>query len=199
MTALCLTARIKGDEVARRVCRPRLRNLFGVLAKPVRVAQHGDPSTRIPPFIERLWMPAYAVCLHTVARRKQKSIWTSVDGWTGQFSLLERVEELALHELEEESFSPNLNEPQAVELARKGLLLFILHQRGQINKPLIEGVEDVRLYYLPVWVYYYRRYGAYLDLKVIDGYTGKSAGAKMRVAVINALVAARKSVRDASV
>jgi hypothetical protein len=58
-------------------------------------------------------------------------------------------------------------------------------------------VEEIRLYYLPVWVLYYRRQGTFLDIKVLDGHTGKPGGAKTRVAVLNALVAAKKSRQSA--
>lgn len=193
MRPLCLPGRIEGEQAARHFSRPRPRNLFGLLAPPVRVARGKDPGTRIPPFVERLWMPAYAIRLHTVSRKDEKSIWTSVDGWSGQFAILECADELSHRELEEECLPPKLDEAQAVEAARKGLLRYILAQRGQMNKPLIDAVEEVRLYHFPVWVYYFRRYGKSIDIKVLDGHTGKSAGAKMRVAVINALVAAKKN------
>lgn len=188
---LCLPARINGEEAARRFTRPRLANLYGLTVRPVRVASAGDASTRVPPFIERLWMPAYAVRLHTSTRGKPGGVWAAVDAWSGQFSLLEREGEIAPREPEEERFPPRLDEREAETLARAGLLQYILRRRGQ-SKPVIEGVEKVELYYYPLWVLYYRRRRKFLDIKVLDGYTGDTTGAKMRAAIIDALVAARQ-------
>lgn len=189
---LCLPPRITGQEAARHFARPRLKNLYGLLSRPVRIAQTGAPDTRVLPFVERFWMPAYAICLHAVSPQKEHTIWTSVDGCSGHFSLFERIEQLDTRDLQEAAFPPTLEEERAVELARKGLLQFILRQRGQFNKPVIDRVEEIRLYHFPVWTCYYRRWKR-LDIKVLDAYTGKSAGARTRVAVLNALVAARKA------
>jgi len=192
VTSLCLPARIDGDWAARHFSRPRFVNLFGLLARPVRVATAGAPAARIPPFVERLWMPAYAVCLHAVSNQGDRCVWTSVEGVCGEFSLFDGSEELAFRELDEDQFPPGVSETRAAELARKGLLKYVMSQRGQFNKPVVDAVEEIRLYYFPVWVLYYRRQGTFLDIKVLDGNTGKPGGAKTRVAVLNALVAAKK-------
>ena len=136
-------------------------------------------------------MPAYAVGLCAVLRQKPGTVWTSVDGWSEQFSLFERVGELAVREVEGDDFPPRIGEPRALELARRGLFEIILRRRGQIGKPVIEAVEGIRLYHTPVWVCYRRRRKR-LDLEVLDGYTGDRAGAKTRVAVLDALIAVSK-------
>lgn len=195
-TLLCLPGRIAGDGAVRYFRRPRLLNLLGLLAPEVRVAAPDDPSSRVPPFVERLWMPAYAICLQATARQQPKSLWTSVDGWSGQCSILECVDELVPREIADTAFAPKLTEGEAVAAGRAGLLRYILAQRGQSNKPVVGTLEEIRLYHAPVWAYYYRRSGRYIDVKVLDGCTGKSAGAKVRVAVLNALVATKKT-RDA--
>ena len=193
MTSLCLPAHIGGEQAARHFSRPRLRNLFGLLARPARVALKLDPSTRVPPFVERLWMPAYAVCLHTVSSQGERSVWMSVEAISGEVALFECIDELVPRERDDDWFPPAIDDAQAAELARKGMLRYVMAQRGQLNKPVVDAVEDIRPYHFPVWVYYYCRHGKYVDVKVLDGRTGKLAGAKMRISVINALVAARKS------
>ena len=190
--SLCLPVGITGDQAARHFCRPRFLNLYGLLSKTVRVAVPGTPSSRVPPFVERLWLPAYAICLRTTTRDTRKSVWTSVEGISGEFTMLDCVDELAPRQLNEDWFPAGLDETQAVELARLGILKYVMVQRGQLNKPTVDAVEEVRPYHFAVWVYYYRRRRKFIDLKVLDGYTGKSAGAKMRVSVINALIAARQ-------
>jgi hypothetical protein len=193
LTAYFLPPRIEGEGAARYFARPRFRNGFGLLASSVRVATAGTPSTRVPPFVERIWMPAYAICLHTRSGKGDQHVWTSVEGISGTFALFECVEELASCELDEDLFPPIIDESGAGELARNGLLRYIMAQRGQIDKPLVQAVTEVRPYHFPVWVYYFHRYKKQrVDLRVLDAYSGKSAGAKMRVSVLNALIAARK-------
>ena len=190
----CLPGGISGDFAARYFSRPRFGNLYGLLSRTVRVATGDDPATRVPPFVERLWMPAYAIKIHAATRKGTNSVWTSVDGWSGQCAIMDCANQLVDRDVNEACLPPSLDEHQAVEAARKGLLRFILAQRGQMNKPEIGAVEEIRLYHFPLWVYYYRRrFGKKLDIKVLDGCTGKSAGAKMIIAVINALVAAKKA------
>jgi hypothetical protein len=192
VTILCLPARVSGDEAARHFSRPRFGNLFGLLARPVRVATPETP-VRTPPFVEPLWMPAYGVCLHAVSSQGDRRVWTSIEAVCGEFSLFEGIDELAPREPDGDWFPPAISETQAAELARKGLLKYVISQRGQLNKPVVDAVEETRLYHFPIWVYYFRRQGRFLDIKVLDARTGKSAGAKMRVAVLNALVAAKRS------
>jgi hypothetical protein len=185
---LCLPARIAGEQAARYFSRPGIGNLYGLLLRRVHIA----PASRILPFVERLWLPAYAVRLHTASRETQMSVWTTVEGISGEFTMLECAGDLVDQELAEDCFPSSIDEEHAVELARKGMLRYVMAQRGQLNKPTVDAVEEVRPYHFAVWVYYYRRRRKFIDLKVLDAYTGKSAGAKMRVSVVNALVAAKR-------
>ena len=171
--------------------RPGYANGFGLLSKPIRVAVPQQADSRVPPFIERLWMPAYAVCLQTVKEGKKSLLWTSVDAWSGIFSFLDGMADLAVRAVAEEAFSFNLSRMHAEEIARRGVLQYTLRQR-QFRRPVVEGVEEVRTYHFPVWVYYYRRLSRRIDIRVLDAYTGKPGGSRMRMAVINALIRARK-------
>ncbi|HOV73404.1 MAG TPA: hypothetical protein PK967_05470 [Candidatus Hydrogenedentes bacterium] len=191
MIPLGLPHPIGAERVANRIRRPRLRNSFGLLAPEVHVAVPGCPATRILPFLERLWMPAYAICLRTLSQKGSNAVWASVEAISGAFSLLDCAEDLAPVACDENCFPPVMEEARAVELARKGYLQYTLQQRGQANKPVVETIEAVLLYHFAVWVYYCRRRGK-IDISVFDGYTGKSAGAKMRIAVLDAFIAARK-------
>jgi hypothetical protein len=190
---LFLPPRLNGEQAAQFFSRPRLLNLYGLLAPSVRVAKIDDPASRVPPFVERLWLPAYAVCLRTVSSKGERRMWTSVEAITGEFTLMECQDLLEQREVKEDIFPAVIDETQTVDIARKGLLRFIMLQRGQFDKPIVEGVEEIRPYHFAVWVFFYRRRKRFMDIKVFDAYSGKSAGAKMRVAVLSALVAARKS------
>jgi len=191
-TVQCLTVRIASKRAAGFFERPRLLNLYGLLVKPTRVAKRSDPDSRKLPFLECLWMAAYAVLVRTTVRRAESNIWTSVDGCSGDVTLFDAVVELSPCEKTVDFLPPGLDETAAAAAARAGLQKHILRRRGQINKPVIEGVDQILLYYYPVWVYYYRRRRRYIDIKVLDAVTGKPAGAKVRVGVLNALVASRR-------
>jgi len=191
LTSLCLPARVDEDAALRFFSRPRPGNLFGLLAQPVHAAG-GDSASRVPPFIEPLWLPAHAVRVHATSPKGERSVWTAVEGINGEFSLLECDGELAERDITGDVFPPSVNETRAAELAREGMMRYILSQRGQINKPVVDGIEEVRPYHYPVWVCYYRRRRVFLDIMVLDARTGKSGGAKMRIAVLHALVARRK-------
>jgi len=138
-------------------------------------------------------MPAYAVRIQSVTKGSAKSVWASVDGWSGQCSILDCADALEECDVRETHFAPRMGEAEAVDAARAGLLRYILSQRGQMNKPTVGDVEEIRLYHFPIWACFFRRARGHLDIRVLDGCTGKSAGAKMRVAMLNALVAARKA------
>jgi hypothetical protein len=198
LTSLCLPANVGAQAAARYFSRPRIGNLFGMLAEPVHVAVAGDPSTRLLPFIERIWMPAFAVRVHAASKKTEHSVWTAVEGINGEFSMLECDQELAERELDGDVFSATIDETRVAALARKGMMHYVLIQRGLMNKPIVDGIEEIRPYHHPVWVCYYRRRNVFLDVMVQDARTGKSGGAKMRISVLHALVGRNKELRQAA-
>ncbi len=191
MNTLCLPARLDAHTAGKAFMCPRWGNLFGLLARAVHTKR--EPGKPAPlPFVERIWMPAYAIRFAFSSRRGPSNAWVSVDGCSGAFALFEPVEELAEREIREDLFPSLLDEAAAEQAGRQGLLKYALRIRGGPDKPVVDAMVEIRSYHFAVWVYYYRRRLKYIDLKVLDGYTGKSAGAKMRVSVINALIAARQ-------
>ncbi len=190
---LALPLRYTGGEAVSIFNRPRLLNLYGLICRSIGVAQPGDPASRIPPFVETLWMPAYAVRLSTQLRGKPSDdIWVSVDGCGGHVHVLEATSHFALRDIEEETFEPTIEESAACDLGRKGLLYYTLRQR-RLFKPIVQAVEEVDLFWYPVWVCYRpRHFGTRVDFKVLDANTGRIGGARLRIAVINGLIAKRK-------
>ncbi len=199
MTSLCLPALIDADAAVRFFGRPRFGNGFGLFAQKAVLAVQDDPGTRTLPFIERLWLPSFAVRVHaTSPTKREQSVWTAVEGINGEFSLLECDEELAERELDGDVFPAMIDETRVAALARKGAMLYILRQRGLLNKPVVDAVEEIRPYHYPVWVCYYRRRGVFLDVMAQDARTGRSGGPKMRISVLHALVARKKELREAA-
>lgn len=189
---LCLPARLDGGQAVRLFRKPHVTNLFGLLSPSIRVAVSDNAESKRPPFVERLWLPAYALRFRTVSRRGTNSVWISVDAWGGQFALFDCTDDLEERDLKEEYFLPGIDEAEAIDIGRKGLMRYILAQRGQIDKPIVDVLEETRRFLYPVWVLYRRRHRRYLDISVVDARIGKPAGAKAKVAILNALVAKKK-------
>lgn len=185
MNTLVLPLRYNAQDAARIFRRRRAGNLFGVLRpRPVNTSPDGQPTS-----FELVWMPVYAYCA-VLTGAKTIKIWVSVDASYGGFALFERAEELEERAIEGEVFPPVLDVHQAEQLAREGLVRFLLRKRGA--KPAITGIEKHQLYHTPVWVYYFHRFGKKIDLAVLDGYSGDKMGGKMRIAVLDTFIRQRQ-------
>jgi len=178
---LILPARIDAASAAKAFQRPRMKNLFGYLTRPVKRAPDGLPAS-----IELVWMPTYAFRIALSRAGRHSDIWVSVDGSYGGFALFERLGALREEKPDGEVFPPVLDPQAAEKYAREGLVKYILRKRGP--KPNIDSVEEMRLYHTPVWVYYFHRLGKKIDLAVHDAYTGDPMGGNMRIAVLNAFI-----------
>jgi len=186
MTALYLPPRIARSEAVRLFQRRRALNLFGLLrSRPVKCAPDGQADS-----VELVWMPAYAVKIGLSRGAQRSSTWVSVDASFGGFALFEREGVLEEGEPAEERFPAVMPAEKIEHIARQGLLKYVLRRRGA--KAVIEETQDTFLYYQPVWVYYYYRWGKKIDLAVLDGYTGNIMGTQMRIAIVNALIDKRR-------
>lgn len=186
MNHLVLSPRYDVNDAARIFWRPRFRNAYGLLRRrPVKTNSHGLPAS-----LELVWMPVYAFRVNLTRAGRRTAIWVSVDGSYGGFALFERLNELEEQEPEGERFEPTITHEAAERLARDGMVRFILRRRG--TKPDIESIDDSRLYFTPVWVYYFYRLGRKLDLAVLDAYTGDTMGAQMRIAILEAFIRQRQ-------
>ena len=156
-----------------------------LLNPTIRRAPEGE---RLPRF-EQIWMPYHVVTVEALAEGKPSSTVVSVDGWTGGFAIFQRTENVLEGDPEGEVFPPHIAQEDAEELARKRTLEYLLRRRGG-RKPEITGVADTRLVWFPYWVYYFETRKGKYDIRLIDGATGEVPGNKMRVAVLNAFLAA---------
>lgn len=173
--------------------RAKWYRLFGLLGRPeppVRDPLRGRPNL---PFLERIWMPWYAVEFQTEVRKNPGLVSMAIDAWSEMPVLFERSESLLEGTLDGAWFPPPFGPETAQDLARKGLFQVILRRRGQMNKPVIKECLSVQLFYMPLWVYYYRRIFRYIDVKLMDAYTGEASGSRIRNGVLNAMMTQRKA------
>lgn len=149
-----------------------------------------DSEKKTTPYLEQLWMPWYVAEFITENRQGLGEVAVALDAWSGMIVLFDRKEALREGAPTEGDYLPSpFDEEKAMALARNGLFQVIMRRRGQLNKPLIKTCKKITLFYMPYWVCYYKRFFNYLDIQVMDAYTGKSAGARIRHGLLNALVA----------
>lgn len=109
----------------------------------------------------------------------------SVDALSGSFALVELSDAFQDGEPEGERLDPVLDGPAAEKLARSSLVTYILRRRSQSGKPIPGDTQSVEPLRWPYWVVYHRR-GKLLDIKLLDAATGRTAGGKLKLAVLDA-------------
>jgi hypothetical protein len=183
VTAKILPARIDVEGALKRFRRRRWGNLFGLWqAPPAKVDEQGQPAS-----LELVWMPVYAYQFNLIYRGKQATSWVSVDASFGGFALLGRVNDIVDETPEGEVFPPVLGREAGENLAREGVIRYILRKRGA--KPSVDDITDRMTFHTPVWVYYFRTIGGKMDLAVLDAYSGDTMGGLVRRSVVDAFIA----------
>lgn len=193
-TAYYLPVRFNRADAETFYTRSKWYRLFGLLghpAPPVRDPLRGRPNL---PFLELIWMPWYAVEFATEIRKDIGSVSMAIDAWSEMPVLFERSEALAEGKIDGAWFPPPIGFDSAQDLARQGLFQVIMRRRGQMNKPVIKECLSVQLFYMPLWVYYYRRIFRYIDIKLMDAYSGEASGSRIRNGVLNALMTHHKAM-----
>jgi hypothetical protein len=169
--------------------RRRLGNLWGLLRRRSRSVQ--DVTRRgCLPFLELAWLPYFMVPIRVVSKGGPGEITVSVEAYSGAFAVFEMHDNLVEGRFDGDVFPPKLEESEAVQLARTGLLKAIMRRRGQRHKPVIDEVLDVRVFYYPYWVYYFERRRNRIDFKIMDALTGEKGGARTKTGLLGAFVEA---------
>lgn len=185
-----LPPRYNAEDAWRFFRRPRWGNLFGLLT---RAGEAPSLTPGVLPRLERIWMPYYLIDFRVNSHKGPGIISVSLEAWSGSFALFERHDALVEGEVKEEHFPPEWTEENAIAQARHDLLQNIMRRRGQQGKPVIEAAEGIGLFYYPFWVCYFMRYGRYVDIRLMDAYTGESGGNRNKQGVLNAMVAQKRA------
>lgn len=192
MTGQVLPVRIDAAYALRRFRRRRFANLFGLWPhRPAKADGAGHAAS-----LELVWLPAYAFRFAMIHKGKKVYSLVSVDASFGGFSLFGRRSELQDAPADAEGLPPAIGEARAEELAREGIVRYILRTRGA--KPDPEDIVERFTYHAPVWVYYFRRLGGKLDLAVLDAYSGDAMGGLVRRSIVEAFIAQRADRTPAS-
>jgi hypothetical protein len=183
-----LPARYDHSDAEAYFTRAGWTRLYGLLGHPARPVPRKTSGGVNLPFLERIWMPWYAVEFNTEIRMRLNTVTIALDAWSGMIVLFERGGQLREGAPEGAVFVPPFGAEQAMTQARQGLFQVILRRRGQLNKPQIRDCQSIRLFYMPYWVYYHRRLFRYIDCRLMDAYSGEAAGSRTRHGLLNALV-----------
>ncbi len=134
-------------------------------------------------------MPYYL--LHVAPRIDEgPPITVSVSGYAGIFAIFQLHEFLLDGAPPEEAFPPALTPEEAERVARRELVGTLIRLRGNRKRFEPGDTVGIELIHYPYWVYYFERRRGRLDMRVLDALTGEKPGHRLKLAMLEALVAA---------
>ncbi|MBN1344709.1 MAG: hypothetical protein JXQ73_18600 [Phycisphaerae bacterium] len=198
---ICIEPVVDERAARRRIERKRLARLRRLLGRVLRVGgacadEDISPAAssrfrRSLPYLELVRLPYHHLVFEAATRGVTREAHVLVGGCDGQFTLMD-MSSLRLGELSEvETFGATIDEGQAVQLARSGLVAAVLRSPGWGGKPRIGELMGSEVVQYPFWVYYHERRAGRLDIKVLDAVTGKLPGPKVKGSILQAFVRAR--------
>ncbi len=189
-------ARIDAQRAQAFFARRRWGNLFGLWGRPAAVQLLPATEERQFPCIERIWIPHYRIDFSVVSKKGPGKVSVSVEACSGCFAFFQMHDGLVEAAPGEECLPILLPEEDAIRHGRSDLLKAIMRRRSQENKPIIQEALDAQVFHYPFWVYYFKRRGKYIDIRLMDAYSGERGGNRTRQGVLNAFVAMRNAKYD---
>ncbi len=153
----------------------------------------------LPPALrtELIYLPYYLVTIPVYQGESKSTASAAIEAISGAFSLRAYKDEL-LSDTEPEpgdAFTPQIAEPDAIDIARDGILRNALRERGGRRTFRWAKSESVELLQHPFWVYYYARRRGLLDIQLLDAVTGDRPGSKTKGGVLDAFVDAGRTTQ----
>lgn len=170
----------------------RTRAILRFITRPLRrpAGQSGAPA--IP--LELVWLPQYWIRFVVDDGAKTKRFEAMVCGH-GQGAVAVDLSRRAWQPIDGDAALPeSLTEADATEQARDGLTATMMQAPKWSNRTVV-GEPVSKLIGYPYWVYYYRRRGDKLDIKLLDAMTGRVAGPKAKAAFLAALAHQQRVAR----
>jgi len=152
----------------------------------------GNSGDRRLPFLELVWLPHYRLTVELEGKHRTAPVEVLVGAIDGHFALVDLARVQWRRAPPTSAFEAHLGPDEAVATARERLLRTILQVPGLPSRPHVGQVLATSLIHYPFWVWYYQRRRGILDFKMLDGMTGSAAGARLKVAFLQAL----QSVED---
>lgn len=170
------------DEAAQRLRKSRfqlLRRALGLVTPP-------------PIRMELVYIPHFVITIPVYQGESKSTVTAAVEALSGAFSLRRYKDEILESEnaAQGDVFPPQLDEDEALAIARDGVLKNALRERGGRRSFRWAEPESVELLQHPFWVYYHQRRRGFLDIRLLDAVTGDRPGSKTKGGVLEAFVAA---------
>lgn len=155
-----------------------------------RRAAASETGGRTYPYAERIWFPYYLFTIEVTSRKGAGFMQVTVESWSGAFAIFQLDEYLSDADRAEGDVFPHRRDMDACAIsAREDLLHTILRQRSRMGgKPMPGEITAREPILYPLWVYYYFRRKNLLDIKVVDGATGRLIGHRTRGAILQAFL-----------
>lgn len=156
-------------------------------------ASRPQQSTGRLPYLELVWLPHYVLTFEAILRGQSHALNMVVGG----HEPTTRIIDLSAAEWESardrEWFPPSIPEDEAVPIARRAVLAWMLRSPGWGRKPELSEAKGVELVQCPYWAYYFARRGNMLDVNLLDATTGRPGGTKTKLSLLKALAAAKET------
>ena len=186
-------ARIDAPRAQTFFARRRWGNLFGLWGRQTSIQLLPTTQERQFPCIERIWIPHYRIDFSVVSKKGPGKVSVSVEACSGCFAFFQMHDDLVDGEPGEACLPILISEEDAIHRGRSDLLKAIMRRRSQESKPIIQEALETGVFHYPFWVYYFKRRGKFIDIRLLDAYSGERGGNRTRQGVLNAFVAMRNT------
>ena len=131
------------------------------LPEPVAEGERGVPQMSVS------WLPHYLIRFNVRNARGDGGVWVSVESYTGAYAFWAGGHATLAGPPPGEHFAPRLAPDVAAREAEKQLAHGILLVRGERLKPIVTGLDEIRVLHYPYWIYLYERHRGRLDRKSV--------------------------------
>ncbi len=169
---------------------PRLRSLCKWLARAVSRLLTGRAAGRARWRLELLWLPHYYISLEQDVQDRRVRAAVLVGGHDRRAVLCDLAGVSRRAAADQERFQPELDQTEALRIARRAILEAALRRPGWQRPPATPPSLHVELVHYPFWVYYYECRRQRLGVAMLDALTGKPTGPAVKTALLAALAGA---------
>ena len=146
------------------------------------------------PYTQKIWFPYHIYTFEMTSRKDPGIMQVSVESWSGAFAIFQLAEHLRDSLPDDgEIFAPKLSIEDCEPHARDNLIHTIMRQRSRFGgKPVPGDIIERETILYPLWVFYYARKSNVIDVKLVDGMSGRQSGHRTRSGVLEAFVAKKQ-------
>lgn len=139
--------------------------------------------------LELVYLTHYLVTFPVTQDDRSGVILSLISGYDASFSRIEVAAAAFEPHSAEQTLLPCTvqNTEQILAAARQGTLMALINAPGWATNRARLGEPTVETIGYPVWAYYFRRRKGILDVRTLDGWTGRLGTARVKLALLSAL------------